>query len=501
MMLRSTLVLALLLLAGASSVSATPTPPPPAPIAVLDAGPGRSAWLEPKTGSVAVVLSGRVYSLTNTEESSLPVAWSLMLGPSTPKFSDATACAATATFAAPGTYVLELNTTSANARGSRVVVTVYPSNHTFGYTHETLTSAFSVNPSIEYDFTNADWSHVAPVPPPGVHPRVLFGPHDIPSLRRRLQTTGEGSRTLVGIRDELVKQLTGGVDSKGVFYGKANRSWAGWPAKPAFTGKSIGEIYDDLAAGDYTSLAALPMDPYGSRNGWQVAAAISYEGFRCIVDYYKYPSVEGTTLPPPTAVAKAAAALVTMAQKVTKDLQADGGSTLYQDTVMNLVYNEFLGHAYDFLASWMNEEQRATVRKALSIATAKGMFEISMDGLRPSSDTSNWVPMHLCQLMTNTLAIEGEAGYNPELYWRVAAAYERFMQDGLLRDGTSFEGMGHNNGQELQMLLMMAKRGSNLWASKTIRRHVSHFYLAVTEPWGFAHDQDGTGGGSNGAFT
>ena len=175
---------------------------------------------------------------------------------------------------------------------------------------------------------------------------------------------------------------------------------------------------------------------------------------------------------------------------------------------MNKVYNEFPGHAYDLLHPFMTEAQRKTVRQALSEGTRGEIFEIGMDGLRPSSDTSNWVPMHICQLMATTLAIEGEQGYNPELYWRVQAAYERFLQDGVLRDGTTFEGMGHNNGQELQMLVMSAKRGSLLFASETVRRHISHFYLAVTEPWGWGGLAEGTDGISpskyehaQGAFT
>ena len=36
-------------------------------------------------------------------------------------------------------------------------------------------------------------------------------------------------------------------------------------------------------------------------------------------------------------------------------------------------------------------------------------------------------------MMVNTLAIEGEDGSNPELYWRMHAAYERVWQDGVLR--------------------------------------------------------------------
>ena len=85
-MLCSTLV-ALLFRANNAVTSPTPT----TPSAVLDAGAGRSAWLSPDTGSVEVVLSGAFYPLGKPERSPLRVAWSLVLGPTAPVFSDATA--------------------------------------------------------------------------------------------------------------------------------------------------------------------------------------------------------------------------------------------------------------------------------------------------------------------------------------------------------------------------------------------------------------------------
>ena len=85
--------------------------------------------------------------------------------------------------------------------------------------------------------------------------------------------------------------------------------------------------------------------------------------------------------------------------------------------------------------------------------------------------------MHLTQLMVNTLAIEGEPGYNLALIWRVHAAYERFWQDGVLRDGASFEGLGHNNGMQAQMLLALAKRGSLLFATRSYRNMTRRLYI------------------------
>ena len=117
----------------------------------------------------------------------------------------------------------------------------------------------------------------------------------------------------------------------------------------------------------------------------------------------------------------------------------------------------------------MTTAQAATVRQCLATITRGKVWIIGMDALRPSTGTSNWVPMHTTQLLMNTLAIEGEEGYNAELLPRIVASYERVLQDGLLRDGASFEGMGHNNGFEFQMLLALARRGSNLFAAQTVR--------------------------------
>ena len=47
----------------------------------------------------------------------------------------------------------------------------------------------------------------------------------------------------------------------------------------------VGLVYDDLAAGNLSSFAALPMDPYGNPAAFVVVTALMYEGFRCVVDY------------------------------------------------------------------------------------------------------------------------------------------------------------------------------------------------------------------------
>ena len=85
---------------------------------------------------------------------------------------------------------------------------------------------------------------------------------------------------------------------------------------------NVGQIFDDLAAGDLRSFNALPMDPYGNLVAFSVVVALQYEGFRCLVDYL---TLNGDAVAPsqhvPASAAKAAAALVSVAANVTANLQ------------------------------------------------------------------------------------------------------------------------------------------------------------------------------------
>ena len=121
-----------------------------------------------------------------------------------------------------------------------------------------------------------------------------------------------------GIRDILIQSVTGGTDSKGRFYSAHNRTIVKNNGIPV----NVGQIFDDLAAGDLGSFNALPMDPYGNPVAFSVVVALQYEGFRCLVDYL---TLNGDTVAPsqhvPASAAKAAAALVSVAANVTANLQ------------------------------------------------------------------------------------------------------------------------------------------------------------------------------------
>jgi hypothetical protein len=355
-----------------------------------------------------------------------------------------------------------------NVRPADIVIEVYNANHTFGYNASMRATYFSNNPPLDYNLDGVAWHRIqTPLPPPGQHPRVMITAGELPDLRKRIRTTTTGRILYNNIKDILAMRLTGGKTSSNcsvashcsdVVFSLTNRTGA------------AGPVFDALAKGDISEFSTMT-----GKSNWTVVTLLMYEGIRC--------HVEALSVTDPAA-RKAATAVATIAAQVAVNIAHVMPTTDYRADVQELVFKSYLGHAYDFTATYMNATERATVQKALALSTQGDMWSIGMDGLRPSTDVSNWVPMHLTQLMVNTLALEGEPGYNQALIWRVHAAYERFWQDGVLRDGASFEGLGHNNGMQAQMLLALAKRGSLLFAARSYRNMIRRLYMGVMEPWG-----------------
>ena len=148
------------------------------PSFVLDAGPSQSLWLNDASGStVTMRLQGRSLAVDSGIHSFPPaVQWSLLRGPTAVTWSDPVRLNGTVTFSQEGLYAIQLRSNDTSVRGSVCAVSVYPSNHTFGYSSVARNKIFGTNPNLDFQFDSIDWSRLSPPPPFGVHPRVLFGP-------------------------------------------------------------------------------------------------------------------------------------------------------------------------------------------------------------------------------------------------------------------------------------------------------------------------------------
>lgn len=453
---------------------------------VVHAGSSRTAYLPGATLQLAArVVLGDPASVKRWQ-------WSAAApGLSSVSFGAADAQATRATFEEEGVYTLVVD---ADGSSSSVVVEVYDTTkgaeRNFGYNITTLRRFFTHDAQLQFDADALASMRAVSAPPAdsGVHPRVLFSPSDLPDIRARLQHSVVGQALRTAIHNRVVRQLTGGLDSKGRFYTKHNRTGKGGSGPDA-----EGALYDDLVGGSTVSFGNATASLQSN-----VVGLITYTGLLLQLDLTSLP--DGTLKEACAALAGVGAAA---AKNIAAALPTVGCSRWqhflcdYRSKVQPWVYREFMGLGYDMLAPFMSEVQRSSVRQALSLATGE-MWSIGMDSLRsPSTGTSNWVPTHMMHLLLNTLAIEGEPGYHPTLLPRLEAAYERFLTDGLRRDGTTFEGMGKDSIWG-QMLLALRRRGSLLPALSNVLAHPRDFYLGVTAPHGWTDHSDG--GAGDGSF-
>jgi len=118
----------------------------------------------------------------------------------------------------------------------------------FGYTAEEIQKYFSTPIRATLDEGGMDKSFLKPVPAPGVHPRVIFNPEDVPVIRNRLAKTQAGRAASAAIRSHILEMLTG--------------------PKAKF-------------AADYNALAAGQIVENLDAN---VPYTMMYEAFRCLID-------------------------------------------------------------------------------------------------------------------------------------------------------------------------------------------------------------------------
>ncbi len=329
-------------------------------------------------------------------------------------------------------------------------------NDYFGYSPEYVAKYFTTPREFTYDLTGA--AIPQPAPPPGVHPRVLFGPDELPAIRARLESTKPGRMIRDSIRKVTSDLLTG-----------PNAKYAAQ--------------YAALAAGDETvPIHAEISIPY----------TVLYESFRALLDNDQ------------AAAVKAAAAVTTIA-KIDRRVLAEtrekvraknpGAVTDFEQVGQAATQEGTLGLMYDFCYPAMTPEQRDTVRSVIAEAST-GMGFVGSEGLRVSNtSSSNHIPW-IARLIYLPTSIEGEKGYDAATYRRCVEALKWFYGIGIFPSGDAFEGWGKNF-LIAEHAWIAAKRGEKLFALTPVRNAFRSYFVQAMNPWGnnftFYDSSGGTG--------
>lgn len=309
-------------------------------------------------------------------------------------------------------------------------------------------------------------TRISKVPPPGVHPRILMSPEDLPDLRRRLSETQTGKALHATLKWRTDAAL------------RNPKQWS-------------STLYDRLAAGDETAVLALVNErggfpkSIGHYQPW--IYAIVLEAFDAMVSEDE---IKGK---------KAATAIATYAALIRPNLE-NALSRPMNDDVWRVkvsgpvtgvggvdqgmregVGGHLLGYAYDFSYNFMTDAQRSTVRSVISSAT-KG--RVWMGARLPHHFRNwNWIAVGLQQPLL-ALAIEGEEGYDPRVFKLGVEIARDYLTYGVSPHGQSTEAVGYTQfglTWANPFFVAATRRGDNLLVHGH-HRAMLDWYLQSMEP-------------------
>ena len=320
-----------------------------------------------------------------------------------------------------------------------------------------------------------------PPPKPYVHPRVYFGPDDMPDLRRRLTRTTVGRYRMALVRGRLLQfHPDRSIWEKELPYLNVRKHpevRAKWLARGCIIGRGasgyhgpwMGGFLDELAAGSVPAELEKTWNDGIGRPRHYLMHLLPFEAFRCLMDR----DAAGGR--------RVAAALTTVAGRWSRELPRLAGKHNWQDFYQQ-IQSQSIGLAYDWAYPWMTDAQRKTVRDLIAALT-RGRYYLGQDHVPAfPGNTSNWNIIH-ANLLPMVLAIEGESGYDPLVYRRIVEGLRKWVYVAGGPLGAPFEGLKKST-YAPKWLLPLARRGDALLGTEYCRNHERKFTLHVMVPWG-----------------
>jgi hypothetical protein len=303
-------------------------------------------------------------------------------------------------------------------------------------------------------------------PAPGIHPRILLSPEELPDLRRRLKDTETGRA--------LFKRLSQRID-------ETIRKPDGYPA----------QFYALLSKEDIPGAEALLRQHKG------LPGTIGHYQF------YLYTHVMESFYTMVTQDAQrgkqAATATATYARLIEPIIDHIQSQPLSDDTWRVRVSSELdswaagqnmrditgyhlLGYAYDFGFPYMTEQQREVTRRVIAKAT-RG--KIWMGASLPHHWRNwNWIMVAMGQPLL-ALSIEGEEGYDPRVYKLAVDICRDYLTWGISPSGCSTEAVGYTQFGlvwSTPFFVAASRRGDNLLIHSHHRAMID-WYLQSMEPY------------------
>ncbi|MDD9952580.1 MAG: hypothetical protein OXT67_13550 [Zetaproteobacteria bacterium] len=295
------------------------------------------------------------------------------------------------------------------------------------------------------------------VPAPGVHPRIFFTPDDLPEMRKRFKDGHNAGIAVEYLSKYINQRLYNPSSAEGKVFAKLSVGDENVDINPVLDRKNVS-LYGEGTSKLYSQLMSAGL-----------LALLDEDGQKG---------------------AELATALATLARKQMQTYQP----LLHQ--YLGQGVNPDLSLAYDFIHPWMNAEQRSEVRaflsKMCSYRRAYGVAETAR------LNSTNWRGHH-DHVVVCALGIEGEEGYDPEVYLsNVKRLRDFYTQYGVFDSGRPHEGLDYFLfGQQWASRVAVATsmRDENLFETTSLYKVNEMMYRQVS-PWGdyiFTHDDSVSG--------
>jgi hypothetical protein len=327
------------------------------------------------------------------------------------------------------------------------------------------------------------------VPPPGIYPRILFSPEDVPIIAKRIESQVLGKKSLCEMEVLFKKSWWNPTADDGKLFDKlaygdiaefrtkhalfTENAFAQY--KPGIMNSHVSYIPECLTA---MGLYALLKNDDGL--GKKVASAFA--------NYYRLrePFIDAWNS-------------ISDSEFGSSAIQGDGslfamngnGSTTHWRGMHGTVSHMNLGLGFDFCAKWMDDAQKKDMYRIIAKATY-GKRAYGQDAPIRFRDV-NWVGWDLPHYLA-LLAIEGQEGFDREACEENQKTVRAFCEWGIDASGVVFESNGKTPGSFqfiLHSMLALARRGENLFGHPHWRKLLAG-QIQMTSPSGKVVVNSGT---------
>jgi hypothetical protein len=332
------------------------------------------------------------------------------------------------------------------------------------------------------------------VPAPGVYPRLLLSPDDIPATAKRVKSTELGQRSLIEMEHLFQQSWWDPSTSDGGIFVKLSSGqldgleWEFAADKPFF---DAPHLFKGQKPGIYSShVAYVPecltsMGLYALLNeddilGRKVAAAVA--------NYYKLrePLLDRWLK---ISDSEFGSSVINPDGSLTP-VNASGTRTHWRN-IHGIIAHMNLALSLEFSGKWMNAEEKDLMQRVIAKATY-GRRSHGQDGPVRVRDV-NWMAWDLTHFLA-VAAIEGLPGFDPEAYEAGRESVRAFCEWGIDPQGVIFESNGKNPGAfqfQFLSMMIMARRGDNVFAHPHWRRLLEG-QVQMTSPNGRVIPNSGT---------